>query len=152
MVAAPQPGISSSRPNEVAQRLGSDRVDYETPFGPSQVTMQTVDASVVTEDYPSALDAASRMPVNPGLPLAARCRHLTDRACAHANLDQEEQALALLLTAEGMSRTGSAIRHPGPRGDPRPAHCGAETVHAAAPAGQAHRSQPLGQGVLAVLR
>jgi transcriptional regulator with XRE-family HTH domain len=89
--------------SEVAQRLGSDRVDYETPFGPSQVTMQTVDVSVVTEDYPAALDAASRMPANPGLPLAARCRHLTDRACAHAGLGQEEQALALLLTTESMS-------------------------------------------------
>jgi transcriptional regulator with XRE-family HTH domain len=89
--------------SEVAQRVGYDRIDYETPFGPSQVTMQTVDVSVVTEDYPAALDAASRMPANPGLPLAARCRHLADRACAHANLGQEEQALALLLTAEGMS-------------------------------------------------
>jgi transcriptional regulator with XRE-family HTH domain len=89
--------------SEVAQRVGSDRIDYETPFGPSQVTMQTVDVRVVTEDYPAALDAASRMPANPGLPLAARCRHLTDRACAHANLGQEEQALALLLTAEGIS-------------------------------------------------
>lgn len=89
--------------SEVAQRVGSDRVDYETPFGPSQVTMQTVDVSVVTEDYPAALHAASRMPSNPGLPLAARCRHLTDRACAHVNLGQEERALALLLAAEGMS-------------------------------------------------
>ena len=35
--------------------------------------------------------------------MAARCRHLTDRACAHVNLGEEEQALALLLTAEGMS-------------------------------------------------
>jgi transcriptional regulator with XRE-family HTH domain len=87
---------------EVAHRVGADRTDYETPFGPSQVTMQTVDVSIVTEDYPAALDAASRMPSNPGLPLAARCRHLTDRACAHANLGQEGQALALLLTAEGM--------------------------------------------------
>jgi transcriptional regulator with XRE-family HTH domain len=89
--------------SEVAQRVGCDRIDYETPFGPSQVTMQTVDVNVVTEDYPAALSAASRMPAKPGLPLAARCRHLTDRACAHANLGEEEQALALLLTAEGMS-------------------------------------------------
>lgn len=88
---------------EVAQRLGFDRVDYETPFGPSQVIMQTVDVGVVTENYPAALDAAARMPTNPGLPLAARCRHLTDRACIHANIGQEERALALLLTAEGMS-------------------------------------------------
>jgi transcriptional regulator with XRE-family HTH domain len=88
---------------DVAQRVGCDRMDYETPFGPSQVTMQMVDVRVVTEDYPAALDAASRMPGEPGLPLAARCRHLIDRACAHANLGQEEQSLALLLTAERMS-------------------------------------------------
>jgi transcriptional regulator with XRE-family HTH domain len=88
---------------EVAQRIGTDRLDYEIPFGPSLVTMQTVDVDIVTEDYPAAVAAASRMPSNPALPLASRCRHLTDRACAHANLGQEEQALTLLLTAEGMS-------------------------------------------------
>jgi transcriptional regulator with XRE-family HTH domain len=94
---------------EVAHRVATDRMDYEIPFGPSLVTMQTVDVSVVTEDFPAALDAASRMPANPGLPLASRCRHLLDRACAHANLDQEERALAVLLTAEGMS--SDWIRH-----------------------------------------
>ncbi len=88
---------------DVAHRVGSDRTDYETPFGPSQVTMQTVDVGVVTEDYAVALDAAARMPANPGLPPAAHCRHLTDRACAHVNLGQDEQALALLLTAEGIA-------------------------------------------------
>jgi transcriptional regulator with XRE-family HTH domain len=88
---------------EVAHRVGVDRIDYEIPFGPSLVTMQTVDVGVVTEDYPAALVAASRMPANPGLPLASRCRHLTDRAYAHASLGQHEKALALLLTAEGMS-------------------------------------------------
>lgn len=87
---------------EIAHRVGTDRTDYETPFGPSHVAMQTVDVDVVTEDYPAALKAASQMPPNPGLPLAAHCRHLTDRACAHVNLGQEEQALTLLLTAEGM--------------------------------------------------
>jgi hypothetical protein len=94
---------------EVAQRVAADRMDYEIPFGPSLVTMQTVDVSVVTEDYPAAVAAASLMPANPALPLASRCRHLTDRACAHANLGQEEQALALLLTAEEMS--ADWIRH-----------------------------------------
>jgi len=94
---------------EVAQRVETDRMDYEIPFGPSLVAMQTVDVGVVTENYPAALDAASQMPAKPGLPLASRCRHLTDRACAHANLGHEEEALALLLTAEGMS--SDWIRH-----------------------------------------
>jgi transcriptional regulator with XRE-family HTH domain len=88
---------------EVAQRLGCNRIDYEQPFGPSQITMQTVDVNVVTKNYSAALDAASQMPPDHGLPLVAHCRHLTDRACAHANLGQQEQALALLLTIEGMS-------------------------------------------------
>ncbi|MGH3974082.1 MAG: helix-turn-helix domain-containing protein [Pseudonocardiaceae bacterium] len=88
---------------EVAQRLKCNRIDYESPFGPSLVTMQTVDANVVTKNYSAALEAASQMPSNHGLPLGAYCRHLTDRACAHANLGQEEQALALLLTVEGMA-------------------------------------------------
>ncbi len=94
---------------EVAQRLGCNRIDYESPFGPSLVIMQTVDLSVVTQDYPAALDAASRMPANSGLPVVTHCRHLTDRACAHANLGQEEQALALLLTAESLA--SEWIRH-----------------------------------------
>lgn len=34
---------------EVAARVGVDRSDYETPFGPSQVVMQTVNVGVVTE-------------------------------------------------------------------------------------------------------
>lgn len=88
---------------EVAQRLGCNRVDYESPFGPSLVTMQTVDANVVTKNYSAALDAASQMPSNHGLPMVAHCRHLADRACAHANLGHEEQALALLLSVEGMA-------------------------------------------------
>jgi hypothetical protein len=77
-------------------------MDYEIPFGPSLVTMQTVDVRVVTEDYPAAIEVASQMSANPGLPLASQCRHLIDRASAHANLGQDEQALTLLLTAESM--------------------------------------------------
>lgn len=88
---------------EVAQRVGTDRTDYQTPFGPSQVTMQTVDVGVVTEDYPAALEAARQMPPNPGLPVAARCRHLADRAYAHSKLGHNAEALNLLLTAEGVS-------------------------------------------------
>jgi hypothetical protein len=83
--------------------VAADRMDYEIPFGPALVTMQTVDVRVVIEDYPAALTTASQMPANPALPLASRCRHLADRAYAHANLGQEEQSLALLLTAERMS-------------------------------------------------
>ncbi len=89
--------------DEVAQRLGCNRIDYEQPFGPSLVIMQTVDLNVVTKNYPAALEAASQMPPDHGLPVVAHCRHLTDRAGAHANLGHQEEALALLLTVERMS-------------------------------------------------
>jgi len=87
---------------EVARRIGYDRHDYETPFGPSQVTMQTVDVHVVTDEFGAALAAAKRMPRNAGLPLAARARHLADRAYAHAKLGQGQQSLDALLAAERM--------------------------------------------------
>jgi transcriptional regulator with XRE-family HTH domain len=86
--------------SEVADRIGANRRDYETYFGPSQVVMQTVDVNVVTENYTAALTAAKQMPAESGLPLASRARHLADRALAHAKLGHTDQALNALLTAE----------------------------------------------------
>lgn len=85
---------------EVAARIGADRRDYETYFGPSQVVMQTVDVNVVTEDYAAALVAARAMPAGNGLPLASRARHLADRALAHTRVGEPQKALDALLTAE----------------------------------------------------
>ncbi|AUS79104.1 transcriptional regulator [Actinoalloteichus sp. AHMU CJ021] len=87
----------------VARRIGHDRRDYETYFGPSQVAMQRVDVAVVTEDYTTALTVARRMPRTPALPLASRARHLADRALAHARLGHQQQALDILLSAERMA-------------------------------------------------
>lgn len=88
---------------EVASRIGYDRDDYETAFGPSQVIMQTVDVHVVTENYTGALEAAKRMPRDAGLPLASSARHLADRAYAHVRLGNEQKALDTLLTMERMA-------------------------------------------------
>lgn len=86
---------------EAASRLGGvDRNDYETAFGPSQVTMQTVDVHVVTEEFGEALTAARRMPRDAGLPLAAQCRHLADLALAHTRLGHDQRALDTLLTMQ----------------------------------------------------
>lgn len=91
---------------EVALRVGADRRDYETYFGPSQVVMQTVDVNVSSERYPEALAAARAMPANGGgLPQASRARHLTDTAVALTRTGQHQQALNTLLTAE---RVGGA--------------------------------------------
>lgn len=91
--------------SEVAERIGADRRDYETYFGPSQVVMQTVDVNVSAERYPEALHAAAAMPVNCGLPQASRARHLTDTAVALARTGKRGRALDTLLDAE---RVGGA--------------------------------------------
>ncbi|WP_410661993.1 helix-turn-helix domain-containing protein [Amycolatopsis sp. lyj-84] len=89
--------------DEVARRIGHDRDDYQTAFGPSQVAMQTVDVHVVTEDYGAALRAAKKMPQNTGLPLAAQARHMTDRALAHTRMGHDNKALQILLATEDMA-------------------------------------------------
>ncbi|MBF6075645.1 helix-turn-helix domain-containing protein [Nocardia beijingensis] len=91
--------------SEVALRIGTDRQDYETYFGPSQVVMQTVDVNVSSERYPEALAAAKQMPVNGSLPQASRARHLADTAVALTRTGRHQRALDALLTAE---RVGGA--------------------------------------------
>ncbi|MFI2281521.1 helix-turn-helix domain-containing protein [Nocardia beijingensis] len=91
--------------SEVALRIGTDRQDYETYFGPSQVVMQTVDVNVSSERYPEALAAARQMPVNGSLPQASRARHLADTAVALTRTGRHQRALDALLTAE---RVGGA--------------------------------------------
>lgn len=88
---------------DLAKRNGVDRTDYESPFGPAQVTMQRVDVAVVSEEYGHALEAARRMPRNASLPLAARARHLTDLALALAYTGRVERSRDTLLTVEQMA-------------------------------------------------
>jgi transcriptional regulator with XRE-family HTH domain len=83
-----------------AVRLGEDRNDYQTAFGISQVVMQRVDVAVVAGDYARALDTAAEMPPSGSLPLAARMRHKTDLAHAHASLGRYGEAERVLLEVE----------------------------------------------------
>lgn len=88
----------------VAERMGTDRDDYQTAFGPSQIAMQTVDVGVQTGEFGQALSAARTMPNGAAaLPLASRARHATDRAVAHTRLGQHDHAANLVLTAEAMA-------------------------------------------------
>jgi transcriptional regulator with XRE-family HTH domain len=83
-----------------AVRLGEDRNDYQTAFGVSQVVMQRVDVAVVAGDHVRALDAAADMPRESQLPPAARARHATDLAQAHAALGHPTEAERILLDIE----------------------------------------------------
>lgn len=84
----------------VAQRTEVDRTDYEVGFGPSIVVIQSVDCSVVTENYVAAATMARRMPSDSALPLMARARHLADVAHAQLRLGHDRIAESTLLTME----------------------------------------------------
>lgn len=87
----------------VAERIGGDRNDYETSFGLSQVTMQTVDVHVVTENFTAALAAADRLPRDARLPVVSRARNLYDQAFAHVRLGHDQRALDAALAAEHLA-------------------------------------------------
>jgi transcriptional regulator with XRE-family HTH domain len=88
---------------QYARRLGGDRNDYETSFGVSQVTMQTVDVHVVTENFTAALTAAESLPRDTGLPVVSRARNLYDQAFAHTQLGNDGAALDAVLAAEHLA-------------------------------------------------
>ena len=87
----------------IAGRLGSDRNDYETPFGPSQLVARTVNVNVVTDNYVDALDAAKTMPRDTRLPVVPQARHLADVAYAHARLGHVRRGRDTLLAIETMA-------------------------------------------------
>lgn len=88
---------------QIATRLGCDRNDYETSFGPSQVMMQTVDVHVVTENWDAALTAAECLPRDTRLPVVSRARNLYDQAFAHTRLGHDQRALDAVLAAEHLA-------------------------------------------------
>lgn len=88
---------------EMADRLGHDRAEHQTTFGPAKVAMLTVDCEVVLERYPEALAAAKSLPRDAALPLASRARHLADVAYSHIRLGHDDAARDTLLAMEQMA-------------------------------------------------
>ncbi|MFK0292964.1 helix-turn-helix domain-containing protein [Streptomyces sp. NPDC090442] len=83
-----------------AARLGTDRLDYATPFGPTNMGVAKVNFLVEMEDSAEALRTARTVPELQALPPTWRARFHVDRALAHADLDQDDGAVTALLTAE----------------------------------------------------
>ncbi|PWW50281.1 helix-turn-helix domain-containing protein [Actinokineospora spheciospongiae] len=83
-----------------ARRLGYDRSDHQTTFGPTKVAMMTTDIAVVQEDYAGALAAARTLDPAAPLPPVNRARHLADVAMSHLRLGRGDRALQALLAAE----------------------------------------------------
>jgi transcriptional regulator with XRE-family HTH domain len=88
--------------HEVAERVGGDRDDYHTAFGPVNVGIHRVSALVELGEGGAAVEAAALIP-GPGLEMLRRERranHLVDVARGYAQWGKSDSALATLLEAE----------------------------------------------------
>jgi transcriptional regulator with XRE-family HTH domain len=92
-----QQAIEAAR--KIASRIGVDRNDYHTEFGPTNVELHAVSTAVDLGDAGEALDVAARVDVS-RLSLERQARFLTDVARAHAARRHVGEAVAALLAAE----------------------------------------------------
>ncbi|MCQ8829719.1 helix-turn-helix domain-containing protein [Streptomyces malaysiensis] len=84
-----------------ASRIGEDRLDYATPFGPTNVGVAKVNFLVEMERGAKALTAARTVPELHRLPPTWRARFHVDRALACVDLGKDDSAIRALLVAEG---------------------------------------------------
>lgn len=86
-----------------AARIGEDRLDYATPFGPTNVGVAKVNFLVEMEESAEALRAARTVPDLQTLPPTWRARFHVDRALAYTDVNDEGRALQALLRAEDIA-------------------------------------------------
>jgi transcriptional regulator with XRE-family HTH domain len=86
----------------IGDRLGIDRNDYDTEFGPTNVQLHAVAVAVDLGDAGEALDVAARVDAS-GLSPERRARLLIDVARAHAQRRHTGEAIAALVEAEQVS-------------------------------------------------
>jgi len=94
----------------VATRLGADRNDHDTEFGPTNVGLHAVAVAVELGDTGEALDRAEQLDTA-GLSAERRARFLLDVARAHAQRRNADGATAALLEAESIAPE-QTLRHP----------------------------------------
>lgn len=89
----------------VAVRLGSDRNDYWTSFGPTNVEIHRAAANVELGHWTAALDAATS--IDPQglalLPKERRANHLVDVARAYSLGARHDEAVSTLLAADDLA-------------------------------------------------
>ncbi|MGW7518793.1 helix-turn-helix domain-containing protein [Streptomyces sp. NPDC054796] len=83
-----------------AASIGADRLDYATPFGPTNAGVAKVNFLVEMEKNHEAVTAARTVPGLASLPPTWRARFHVDRALAHSDLEQDGRATRALLAAE----------------------------------------------------
>lgn len=89
----------------LATRLGADRNDYWTAFGPTNVNIHRVSAYVALREWHAAVTVAEQMDQHAlsRLPKERRANHLVDVARAHAMGAQTDEAIADLLQADALA-------------------------------------------------
>lgn len=83
-----------------AARIGEDRLDYATPFGPANAGVAKVNFLVEMDKSDAAITASRAIPGVRSLPPTWRARFHVDRALAYADLAQDGHATGALLAAE----------------------------------------------------
>jgi hypothetical protein len=87
---------------QIAERLGEGRNDYNTEFGPANVTLHEVAVAVELGDAGRALRAAATVDTT-GLSPERQARLLIDVARAHAQRRQVHEAVTALRQAEAIT-------------------------------------------------
>jgi transcriptional regulator with XRE-family HTH domain len=86
----------------IAARLGEDRNDFDTEFGPTNVEIHAVSTAVELGDAGLALEVAQHVDTS-GLSAERQARFLLDVARAHAQRRHVGEATAALLEAEALT-------------------------------------------------
>jgi transcriptional regulator with XRE-family HTH domain len=87
---------------DAGKRLGVDRNDFHTEFGPTNAALHAVSVAVELGDAGEALDRADRVDAS-ALSVERRARMLIDVACANAQLRRSADAVAALIEAEELT-------------------------------------------------
>jgi transcriptional regulator with XRE-family HTH domain len=98
----PQAHKHLDQAREVADRIGADREDFGTEFGPANVALQAVAVAVELGDAGQALDLARHIKPG-GLSVERQARYAIDLAQAHAMRRQIDEALRCLEEAEKLT-------------------------------------------------
>jgi transcriptional regulator with XRE-family HTH domain len=111
MAAAAQHNPSAARDllnqaEAVAARLGGDRNDYWTSFGPTNVSIHRVAAAVELREWGTAIDTATGMEalVLSRLPKERRANHLVDVARAYSLAARTDDAVRTLSEADKLAQ------------------------------------------------
>src|SRR5438067_6768014 len=88
---------------EVARRIGYERDDHDTTFGPVKVSMIATTLAVERQDYAETLRVASRISGESDLPTASRVALLSNVALAHLRSGKYQRFLDTLLFVESVS-------------------------------------------------